>query len=119
MRASGSRRNLRRTRSGDFQIADPPLRRRRARFWKRGGSDVRARGKLGATRERDRRFGNRRSLSAAITGTLNIARPTGFIPSVSDAFPILTYANGHTGTTAGPRTFTPAYNATNLTLNVT
>ena len=24
-----------------------------------------------------------------------------------------------TGTTAGPRTFTPAYNATNLTLNVT
>ena len=45
---------------------------------------------------------------------------------MSDAFPILTYANGHTGTfgtvtgtTAGPRTFTPAYNATNLTLNVT
>lgn len=44
---------------------------------------------------------------------------------MSDAFPILTYT-GHTGsfgtvsgTTAGPRTLTPAYNATNLTLNVT
>jgi hypothetical protein len=44
---------------------------------------------------------------------------------VSDAFAILTYGS-HTGTfgtvtgaTAGPRTFTPAYNATNLTLNVT
>jgi hypothetical protein len=63
--------------------------------------------------------------TAAIIGPLNIARPTGFIPNVSDAFAILTYT-GHTGsrgtvtgTTAGPRTFTPAYNATNLTLNVT
>jgi hypothetical protein len=36
-------------------------------------------------------------LFAAIIGTLNIARPTGFIPSVGDAFPILTYAGGHTG----------------------
>ena len=57
---------------------------------------------------------------------LGIVRPSGFVPSVSDAFPILTYALGHTGTfgsvtgtTAGLRTFTPAYNATNLTLNVT
>jgi hypothetical protein len=62
---------------------------------------------------------------AAIVGTLNIARPTGFIPSVSDAFPILTYGSHSgafgtvTGTTAGARTFTPAYSATNLTLNVT
>jgi hypothetical protein len=44
---------------------------------------------------------------------------------VSDAFAILTYT-GHsgafgtvTGATAGARTFTPADNATNLTLNVT
>ena len=81
-----------------------------------------------------RRFGDRRSLSAAIIGTLNIARPTGFIPSVSDAFPILTYAShggvfpstpaqgsrcAVPGTSAGPRVFTPIYNATNLTLNVT
>ena len=49
----------------------------------------------------------------------------GFVPSVGDAFPILTYAShtgtfgSVTGTTAGPRTFTPAYNATNLTLTVT
>ena len=63
---------------------------------------------------------------AAIIGTLNIARPTGFIPSAGDAFPILTYTNGHTGTfgtvtgtPAGPRTFNLAYNATALTLNVT
>ncbi len=62
----------------------------------------------------------------ALIGTLNIARPTNFIPSVSDAFAILTYSYGHagsfgtvTGTAAGPRTFTPAYTATNLTLNVT
>ena len=53
------------------------------------------------------------------------ARPTGFMPSVGDAFPILTYASrggafgSVTGTTAGLRTFTPGYNATNLTLNVT
>ena len=46
------------------------------------------------------------------------------IPNTGDAFPILTYAShtgtfgSVTGTTAGPRTFTPAYNATNLTLNV-
>jgi hypothetical protein len=60
-----------------------------------------------------------------LTGTLNIARPTNFIPNVSDAFAILTYTNHTgafgtvTGATAGPRTITPAYNATNLTLNVT
>ncbi len=61
---------------------------------------------------------------AAIVGTLNIARPTGFIPSVSDAFAILTYT-GHTGafgtvtgTTAGPRIFNLAYNPLDLTLNV-
>ncbi len=34
---------------------------------------------------------------AAIIGTLNIARPTSFIPSVSDAFAILT-AGSHSGT---------------------
>jgi hypothetical protein len=28
---------------------------------------------------------------ATIVGTLNIARPTNFIPSVNDAFAILTY----------------------------
>jgi hypothetical protein len=65
---------------------------------------------------------------------LNIARPTGFIPNVSDAFAILTLhqpqrhlrhrdpfgcAPGTRGAAAGPRTFTPADNATNLTLNVT
>jgi hypothetical protein len=33
---------------------------------------------------------------AAIIGTLNIARPTGFIPNVSDAFAILTYGS-HSG----------------------
>ena len=33
---------------------------------------------------------------AAIIGTLNIARPTNFIPLVSDAFPILTYGS-HSG----------------------
>jgi hypothetical protein len=44
---------------------------------------------------------------------------------VSDAFAVLTYT-GHsgafgtvTGATAGARTFTPTYNATNLALNVT
>ena len=44
---------------------------------------------------------------------------------MSDAFPILTYT-GHTGAfgtvtgaTAAPRTFTPAYTATSLMLNVT
>ena len=64
-------------------------------------------------------------MSAAIIGTLNIASPTGYIPSVSDAFAILTYTSHSgtfgtvTGATAGPRTFTPADNATNLTLNVT
>jgi hypothetical protein len=62
---------------------------------------------------------------AAIIGTLNIARPTNFIPGVNDAFAILTYGSHSgtfgtvTGTTASPRTFTPAYTATNLTLNVT
>jgi hypothetical protein len=30
---------------------------------------------------------------AAIVGTLNIARPTSFVPSVSDAFVILTYGS--------------------------
>ena len=62
---------------------------------------------------------------AAIVGTLGIVRPNGFIPNIGDAFPILTYALGHSGTfgsvagtTAGPRTFAPAYTATNLTLNV-
>lgn len=44
---------------------------------------------------------------------------------MSDAFPILTYGSHSgtfgtvTGTTAGPRTFNPAYTATALTLNVT
>ena len=44
---------------------------------------------------------------------------------LGNAFPILSYAShistfgSVTGTTAGPRTFTPAYTATNLTLNVT
>ena len=33
---------------------------------------------------------------AAIDSTLNIARPTNFLPNVSDAFPILTYGS-HTG----------------------
>ena len=54
------------------------------------------------------------------------ARRTGFVPIQGNTFPILTYALGHTGTfgsvtgtTAGPRTFIPAYTATNLTLNVT
>ncbi len=62
---------------------------------------------------------------AAIVGTLNIVRPTNFIPSVSDTFAILTYGSHSgtfgtvTGTTAGPRTLTPAYSATALTLNVT
>ena len=43
---------------------------------------------------------------------------------MSDAFPILTYGSHSgtfgtvTGATAGPRTFTPAYNATALTLTV-
>ena len=47
------------------------------------------------------------------------------MPSVGDAFPILTCASHSdtfgsvTGTPASLRTFTPAYNATNLTLNVT
>ena len=31
-----------------------------------------------------------------LIGALNIARPTGFIPSVNDAFPILTYGS-HSG----------------------
>ena len=41
------------------------------------------------------------------------ARPTGFVPRAGDAFPILTCASHSgtfgsvTGTTAGPRTFTP------------
>ena len=34
---------------------------------------------------------------AANIGTLNIARLTGYIPSVTDAFPILTYGS-HSGT---------------------
>ena len=57
----------------------------------------------------------------ALIGTRNIALPTNFIPSVSDAFAILTYGShtGTFGTVTGARTFTPAYNATNLTLNVT
>ena len=44
---------------------------------------------------------------------------------MSDAFAILTYTSHTgsfgtvTGTTADPHTFTPAYTATNLTLNVT
>ena len=64
--------------------------------------------------------------TASIVVVLGIVHPNGFIPNVGDAFPILTYALGHsgtfgslTGTAAGPRTFTPAYTATNLTLNVT
>ena len=62
---------------------------------------------------------------AAIVCAQSIVRPNGFVPSVGDAFQILTYASHSgaigsvTGTVAGSRTFGLAYNATNLTLNVT
>jgi hypothetical protein len=74
-------------------------------------------------------IGSRRRIQvdgiAAIIGTVSIARRRNFIPNVSDAFAILTYGSHSgtfgtvTGATAGPRTFVPTYNATNLTLNVT
>jgi IPT/TIG domain/G8 domain len=63
--------------------------------------------------------------AATLAGTLNLSLINSFAPSIGNSFQILTFASKTgtfgtvNGTTQGARTLTPAYNAANVTINVT
>ena len=63
--------------------------------------------------------------TASLAGTLNLSLINSFTPSIGNSFQIITFASKSgtfstvNGTTQGARTLTPAYNSTNVTINVT
>ena len=64
--------------------------------------------------------------AATLDGTLNLALVNGFSPAIGNSFPVMTFGSRTgqfitiNGTALGNgKQFTPAYSATNLTLNVT